>query len=416
MRSIAVLVITLALGASPTAPANAELPAESPGEIERLEPPFDAHWVWVADLVLERLALIDADDGRFVGMVNGGYGPMMPVFSLKRNEMYLPSTYFSRRTRGERTDVLEIYDLATLSPVAEVILPGRRATDAVALGHTAITDDERFVAVFNWTPATSLSIVDVERRTMAIEVQIPGCSLVYAAGNRRFFSLCADGSALVITLDDDGSAATKERTKPFFDPNADPVTEKAARFGDHWIFVSFEGVAHVVDVSSEQLGFGEPWSLLNDADRRASWRIGGLQHLAVHAETSRLYSLMHRGGADTHKEPGEEIWIYDLDSRRRLQRIELVSPGVTIYGFPIDVGSNWMWPFNGFFPWLIDSFVPAAVTHIQITQDDQPLLLTATQFSGSLGIYDARTGAFEKRVQPVGWTSDLIFAPWSERR
>jgi hypothetical protein len=65
---------------------------------------------------------------------------------------------------------------------------------------------------------------------------------------------------------------------------------------------------------------------------------------------------------------------------------------------------------------MIDTFVPAAVSHIQVTQDDAPLLLTATQFSGALGIYDARTGAFEKRVQPTGWTSDLLFAPWSERR
>ena len=184
MRTISRLVLSLVALLVLAAPLRAELPPESPGQIEKLPQP-EPHWVWVADLVLERLALVDLDSGRFLGLVNGGYGPMSPQFGVKRGELYLASTYFSRRVRGTRTDVLEIYDIATLSPVAEVILPSKRATDAVALAHTAISDDDRFVAVFNWTPATSLSIVDVEQRKLTAEVAIPGCSLVYGAGNRR---------------------------------------------------------------------------------------------------------------------------------------------------------------------------------------------------------------------------------------
>lgn len=397
------------------ASAFAELPPESPGQVEKLSPPFDAHWIWVADLVLERLALVDLDSGRFLGLINGGYGPMSPQFGVERGEMYLASSYFARRFRGTRTDVLEIHDIATLSPVEEVIVPSKRATDAVALAHTAITDDERFVAVFNWTPATSLSIVDVVERRLAGEVTIPGCSLVYAAGTRRFFSLCADGSALVITLNEDGSEASKKRTQPFFDPVEDPVTEKAARYRDTWIFASFEGMAYGVDVSGAELRFEPPWPLIGDADREDSWRIGGLQHLAVHDKAGRLYSMVHQGGPDTHKEPGSEVWIYDLKTRERRQRVVLLNPGVSIYGFPID-GAGWTWPFGGLFDWTVDRFAPAGVTHIAVTQDDEPLLVTGSQFSGSLGIYDAREGTFLKRVGPVGWTSDTIFAPWSRRK
>ena len=396
--------------------AAADLAPESPGKIETLSPPFDAHWVWVGDLVLERLALIDLDSGKFLGLVNGGYGPMSPQFGIERNEMYLASTYFSRRVRGTRTDVLEIYDVATLSPVEEIVLPAKRATDAVALGHTAITDDQRFVAVFNWTPATSLSIVDVAQRRLTAEIAIPGCSLVYAAGPRRFFALCADGSALVVTLNDDGSEGGKTRTKPFFDPIGDPITEKAVRSGDKWIFVSFAGMAYGVNVAGDTVAFDNPWSLLSAEDKRASWRVGGLQHLAVHTKTGRLYSLVHRGEADTHKEPGTEVWVYDLQKHSRQQRIALLNPGITIYGFPIEVGKDWIWPFNGLFDWTLKSFAPAGVSHIEVTQDDQPLLVTGSQFSGSLGIYNALDGTFVKRVQPVGWTGDTIFAPWSGRR
>jgi len=392
--------------------ALGDVPAETTGQVEQLPMPPHPHWVWVGDLVLRRSALIDADDSRFLGLINGGYGTIMPLLPSRRPEVYVPSTYYSRGTRGERTDAIEIYDLATLAPLAEVIVPPKRATNAVALGHAALSDDDRFLAVFNWTTGTSLSIVDAEKRVFAGEIATPGCSLVFAAGPRRFLSICADGSVFSVTLDDQGHEAARTRSQPFFDPKTDPVTEKAVRFGNQWLFVSFDGKIHPVDVSGAEIKFGEPWSLLGDPDREQSWRIGGMQHLAVHERSGRLYVLMHQGGPDTHKEPGEEVWIFDVTSHRRLMRVELRNPGLTVYGFPIDVGRTWPWPFNRLWSVVLDRFAPAAVGFIQVTQDDAPLLLTASQFFGSLGVYDALDGHFLRRVEPTGWTSDVLVAPW----
>ncbi|HVN83657.1 MAG TPA: amine dehydrogenase large subunit [Candidatus Binatia bacterium] len=404
----ACLALVLALAISQS--ARADVPTEAPGRIEKLSPPFSSHWAWVADLVLERIALVDLDSGRFLGLVNGGYGPISPLFSMRRSEIYIPSTYFSRRTHGERTDVLEIYDTATLSSVGEVNLPPMRAIDAVSLGHSALSDDERFAVIFNWTPRTSLSVVNVEQRALVSQIDIPGCGLVYTAGTRRFLSLCADGSALTVTINDDGHEVGKQRSQPFFDPVKDPVTEKAVRFRDQWLFVSFEGYVHPIDVTQPEPRFAEPWSLLTDDDRKQSWRIGGLQHLAVHTATGRLFSLVHRGGKDTHKDPGEEVWTYDIDKHVRSQRIKLRSPGLTVYGFPLDPGSRWRWLSD----WVLNTFVPAAVSHIQVTQDRTPLLFTASQFSGAVGVYDAVSGDFLRRVTPTGWTTDALFAPWTE--
>jgi hypothetical protein len=117
---------------------------------------------------------------------------------------------------------------------------------------------------------------------------------------------------------------------------------------------------------------------------------------------------MHKGGRDTHKDAGEEVWIYDTAARRRVGRVVLRSPGVTIYGFPIDLGPRWNWLWE----WMIDKFAPALVTQIQVTQDEKPLLVTASQYMGSLGVYDARSGDFVRRVLPTGWTSDVVLAPW----
>jgi len=406
------LVALLSLVMLLAAAASAELPPEKVGQVERLSQPFHPHWVWVSDLVLERSALVDLDDGRFLGLINGGYGTIMPLFPSRRQEIYVPATYYSRRSHGQRADVVEIYDAPTLALEGEVVIPPRRATNAVALGHAALSDDDRFVAVFNWTTGTSLSVVDMERRAFTAEILTPGCSLVYAAGPRRFFSLCSDGSVFTVTLDDDGHELSRARSKPFFDPRKDPVTEKAVRYGNQWLFVSFGGQVHPVDVSGTEIRFPEAWSLLSDADRNQSWRIGGLQHLAAHQKSGRLYSLMHRGGPDTHKEAGEEVWVYDVASRRRLDRIKLVNPGLTIYGFPIEFGQTWIWPFDHFSDWLLDTFAPAAVDAIQVTQDDAPLLFTVSQFSGSVGVYDAMSDRFLRRVQPVGWTSDILLAPW----
>jgi methylamine dehydrogenase heavy chain len=389
-------------------PAWADLPAEPVGRVEVLPQPPRAHWVWASDVILRRSALVDLDSGRMLGMVNGGFGPTVALFSATRGEIYVPETHYSRGSRGERADVLTIYDGASLAAVAEVMLPPRRAINALPMANAALSDDERFAAIFNSVPGTSLSIVDVERRSFAAEVSTPGCSLVYAAGPRRFALLCGDGSLLLLTVDEEGRELAKTRSRPFFDPDADPVTEKAVRVGDEWLFVSFEGRVVPVDVSGAEPRFGEPWSLLDQSDRADSWRIGGSQHLAVHAASRRLYSLVHQGGPDTHKEPGSELWVYDLATRARVARVELRSPGLTFLGEPIELGGG-----GRLWGWLLDAVLGAGVDTIAVTQDAEPLLVTASGFSGGLALYDARTGEFLRRVYSGNLTTVALQAPFA---
>lgn len=390
----------------------AEVAPEQTGVIATLPQPPRPHWVWSADPVLQRTALLDLDENRFLGMVNGGYGLPMPLFARSRPELYMPATYYSRGTHGTRTDVVEFYDTETLALRGEVEIPPKRATNAFSIGHAALTDDDRFAAIFNWTTGTSLSIVDVVARRFTGEIALPGCSLVFAAGPRRLFSLCGDGALFTVTLDDEGREASRATSAPFFDATRDPVMEKGVRLGKQWLFVSFAGRIHSVDASGAVPVFGEPWSIVSDAERAESWRPGGNQPLAAHGGSGRLYVLMHRGGPDTHKEAGEEVWIFDVAARRRVARVALVNPGITIYGFPLRPGAGWPAPIAALSDWAMDALTPAMVGFIEVTQDDQPLLVTASQFSGSLGVYDARSGAFLRRVGPTGWTSDVLQAPW----
>ncbi len=395
---LSILAHASALADEPAAaPRVVTLPAE-PGR----------HWFWMSDVILHRTALFDADSAGLLGTISSGSAGagfvIAPLFAPDHREIYLPETYYARGVRGERTDVVTIYDASTLQPVTEIPIPPKRAEYFPGVAANALSDDGRFLAVFNLTPAQSLTIVDLKARRFTTEVGTPGCSLAYGAGARRFLMLCADGAALRVALDDGGQARSVERTAPFFDPQKDPVTEKAVRRGREWLFVSNDGVVHPVDVGDDMPRFGETWSLLTDDDRRASWRIGGAQHLALHASSGRLYSLVHQGGPDSHKEAGTEIWVYDLATRRRVQRIAVLNPLVSFIRQQARLGRA--------SSWLLAHLLPnPGVDRILVTQDEQPVLVAAGMLPPTVTVHDAGSGEVVREIPEVGIGSSLLAAP-----
>jgi methylamine dehydrogenase heavy chain len=403
------------LSALLAADGAAAQPAPEPMGVSRTLPERPGpHWFWQSDLVLHRTALFDADSGDMLGSISAGTAGVgfivAPMFSRDHREIYVAESYFSRGVRGERTDVVTVYDARTLQPLHEIPIPPKRAEYFPGNAPNALSDDGRFVAVFNLTPMTSLSIVDVQARRFTTEVQTPGCSLVYPAGPRRFFLLCANGAALTVTLDEEGRERSVERSEPFFDPNRDPVTEKAVRRGDEWLFPSFEGHIHPVDVSGERMRFGERWSLVDDADRAASWRIGGAQHLAVHAASGRLYALMHQGGPDTHKNPGTEVWVYDLAARRRVRRIPVLNPLRSFVAQQMQLERRGR--TGAATTWVLDRLLPnPGVERIAVTQDDRPVLLAGTSLPPSITVHDAMTGAVLREISEPGFAGTLFYTP-----
>ena len=381
-----------------------------PGKVAVL-PPHSAHQVWVPDPLLRRAALVDLDSGRMLGMVNGGFGNTTPLFAPDGSELYVPETYYSRGSRGVRTDVLTVYDAHTLVPSAEVVLPPKRSINGSFVGNAALEDSGRFAAVFNLTPATSLSIVDLREQRFVAEVPTPGCSLAYAAGVRRFASLCANGALLLIRLAPDGALASRQRSALFFDPEKDPVTEKGVRVGSRWIFASFEGVAHEVDLAGEAPRFSQ-WPLFTPAERKEGWRVGGAQHLAVHAASGRLYSLVHQGGEHTQKQAGTELWVYDLATHKRVQRIELEMTGLSFLGRTLRLPGRW----NRLLDWIYSLTPGPGVDVVQVTRDARPLIVTSSMFSAGLAIYDAESGRLLRRVYTGNTENGGLLAPWAGAR
>lgn len=369
------------LAVSSTSPGAPALPPDPMGVINTL-PAASPHWMWVNDFVFPHMSdgqalLIDGDSGKFLGQLSTGFAFARIVIPRDGKVIYSPETYFSRGTRGERTDVVSLYDPKTLAVIGEIGIPPKRSSNMPMLANSALTDDDRFLLIYNFNPAQSVTVVDTRTRKFVGEVEIAGCALVFPTGARSFFSMCADGSLLDVRLDDAGQMSEQRRTARMFDVAKDPVTEKAVRIDDTWLFVSFGGTLYPVSMTSAGLVAGETWSLLSASERQQSWRPGGLQQLAVHPGLKRLYAIMHQGPIDTHKDPGKDVWVYDLARKTRVGQLALKQPA----------GS------------------------IQVTPDAKPLLFAIFIGSSTTDVYDAVSGAHLRSIESIGTTPTIMVHP-----
>jgi hypothetical protein len=222
--------------------------------------------------------------------------------------------------------------------------------------------------------------------------------------------LCADGAALVVTLDDAGQQQSAERTKPFFDAEKDPLFEAAGRRQDGWLFASFEGDVHTLDVSGDAPELGEPWPLFSDAERGAGWRIGGAQPLALHAASGRLYLLVHEGPKDSHKQAGSAIWVYDVATRRRLAEIAINNPLSSFVRGQMRVGRERL--RDRMLVWLLDRVLPnAGAEGILVTQDAQPVLVVMSMIPPAVTVHDAVSGEVLREVTEPGLAGSVLVAP-----
>jgi methylamine dehydrogenase heavy chain len=327
----------LGLALAAALPAAAQLPEEPIGVVERLPAQWPATWVQAHDtnfyaLSDGKVVIFDvaAENRNYKGSIPAGQFASY-IASTTRPEVYVAETYYSKRVRGERHDVITIHDKTTLSPLAEIPLPGGKRGQYVTFKNTLqLLNDERWLAVYNFSPAASVSVIDVAARRIIGEVQIPGCAMIYPTGRRNFMSLCSDGAMLVSSLNEGGGVAKQWRTPAFFDADQDPLFAMPTLIGRTAYFPTFHGDVQPVDLSGDEPKPLRRWTLLDDEARHGNWRPGGWQIAAGHG-SGRLFVLMHPDGYDgSHKNGGPEVWVFDVASGKRLARHVLKNWGVSI--------------------------------------------------------------------------------------
>ena len=359
--------------------------AEKPEELTVAKvPPYNPHRIFVTDVSFAsmtdaRVHVFDGDTKRFVGEIDGGFAPGFAV-SPDHKTSYVATTYFARGGHGARTDVIEIIDNATLDVTGEIVIPSKHAQAVPTPYNTILSEDGSRLYVSNITPSTSVTVIDTAAKKVVGEIDTDGCVLAYPTGNDRVSALCESGKALTVKLDASGKEASRKLSEAFIDVDHDPAFVNAVRDGNKYVFTTFNGNVRTADFSGDAPVFGTPWSLLSEQERKAGWRPGGLQQTALHVNSHRLYAAMHKGAAGSHKEPGTEVWVYDVDSKKRVARWDLAKQ-------------------------KIDPLLA-----IQVSADDKPLLYGLTPTS-DLVVMDAATGKRQHVEKQMGTTSTLLLNP-----
>lgn len=329
-------ILALSLGAVPQL-AVAELPAEPIPSIEKMPAVYPDSTIFAHDanfeaLIAGRVVAIDVahKSHNYLGAMDASQFASF-IQSAKRDELYVAETHYSRGTRGERSDVVTIYDRENLKVVGEVVLPGAKRGLVVSNRYSMqLLDNDKYLAVFNFTPAASVSLIDLEQRKIVSETQIPGCGLVYPSGPRGFSSLCSNGAIYTAQFDKAGQLASQDKVPPFFSVDDDPLFDKPVFKDKVAYFPSYLGKMHQVDMSSETPKVLGSWPLVTSAEAKQNWRPGGWQIASVD-DRGRAYVVMHKDGFDgSHKSGGSEVWVYDLAKQKRLKKFELKNWAVSI--------------------------------------------------------------------------------------
>lgn len=265
---------------------------------------------------------------QYKGMIDGSFVSSFAQ-SKSRNEFYVIETFYSRGSRGVRTDVVTIYDPKTLSPKGEIVLPSDKfRMSSMPEQYASQIINDKFLLIMNMTPATSVTVVDLDSQKVIDTVDIPGCALVYPTGKSSFSSICATGGLATYALDDNGKLLGSKNQKPFFNADQKPVFEKPVIIDNLAYFIGFEGEVYNIDLSADEPKLTGEWSLLSEADK--GWRPGGWQ-LNATDDNGRLYILMHPEGYNgSHKDGGPELWIYEPLKEKRVAKIPLKTWGVSV--------------------------------------------------------------------------------------
>jgi len=363
-------------------------------------------WFWVAGSRMpnetDGRAFLFDDQGKTLGQLSTGLWFTSLVPAKKRGELITVETYFSRGTRGTRSDVVVIYDPHTLSPIREITIPPKRMNSVKSSGLVTLTEDEKFLLVVNYTPAQSISVINLDTSEFVVEIDTPGCSVIYPGGNRDFYSICANGGFLHIRLDDAGQVSLLERSAPLFDPVNDFLTISASKIEDTWYFVSRQNNVYAIEMQPDSIKLVETWPLANEKEQEDNWTISGFHHTATHEANGHLYVLMHTGETHTFEEPGTDVWVYDVNTQKKINELPLKDLSLSIN---VSQGNN-----PRLYSLAFHIPLPSWMTFLMyIFEGQEPISKLVKQVANT---YDANSGEHLNRTAflPEGFVLDI--APW----
>lgn len=300
------------------------------------------------------------------------------LLSTRRGEILTAETFYTRLTRGERTDAITVWNMANLQPKGEVVLPGGKRQQSVTYPQLfQFSNNEKWALIANFTPAQSVSVVDIDARKVLGEIDLPGCSQIYPTGTRGFSSFCADGSLFSVALDENGKTISSATIKHVQDIDHQALFGTPAWVGQTAWFVGQRGLIQGFDFSGTLAKvIPGPFSVGTAEGGAPEWRPGGWQVINADA-AGHLYVLMSPAGREgSHKDGGSEVWVFDPAKKTRIARIALKGQSVAV----------------------------------AVTREDTPHLVLS-RADGVIDIYDANSGAFVRSLGATVAYNPIVITP-----
>ncbi|MBM3394099.1 MAG: amine dehydrogenase [Betaproteobacteria bacterium] len=313
--------LSVAAGLLLQAPAMADLPAETLGVEKAISATTR---VYVPDIAINniqdgRLHVVDGDTGDYEGVIGSGFAGQVKL-SNDTKEIYIATAYYSRGQRGVKTSIIEVWDAESLTFKYEIPISNKRAMALNYKWLLSVSSDSRWMFVQNSTPASSITVVDLQAKRALTEIDTPGCWGIYPVKSQpnRFGMLCGDGKVEMVTIASNGTASSRTVSEPLFDPDGDALFIQGEPVGDTYHFVSFTGNVVSINMSGAKATAAGKWSMVTDDQRAHGWRPGGYQPLALDPATGNMFVTMHEGGSEgSHKWPAKEIWGFNVNTGTR---------------------------------------------------------------------------------------------------
>jgi methylamine dehydrogenase heavy chain len=326
------LAAATALTASALAamPARAGTVATDPEEssVTTLASPKPG-WAFVQrGFVLGGTAIYDTATGKYLAQVET---PTLGDLAIDPagKYYYVAETHWTRRLHGTRQDFISVYNANTLKFEGDIDIPGR-----ILVGgrehNFLITDDGKTGYVYNFSPVSSVNVVDFAKRKFVRSFELPGCADLILNPGVGLAALCSDGTLAAINLT--GAKEEITRSAPFFEATSDPIFDNVQydKAKNEVVMLSYTGLVYTAKLGATPT-VGAPFSLQEAAGIRkgdtkpldVNWYPGGGQPIALHRASGHLFVLMHAGEYWSHKDGGTEIWDLDVAAHKVVKRLRV---------------------------------------------------------------------------------------------
>jgi methylamine dehydrogenase heavy chain len=335
-----VLALMLAASATAQAQSPAQAPAAPPiaeaeqADVLKIDPPRP-EWFYVrGSWGSGGTRIFDAKTGKMRGLVSTSRDSDLALDPANRY-YYVSETIWSKGNRGTRQDLVSIYDTTEMKLQSEIAMPGRILIGGLLTNFITSTDG-KLGFVYNFSPASSVNMIDLVKRKFVRAIELPGCASLIP-NPVGFSALCSDGSLATVTVASAKPQIT--RTAPFFSATNDPIFSNFAydKAKQEAVFLTYTGLVYTAKIGPTP-EVSKPFSIQELAGVRVgdskpldvNWLPGGNQPMALHRASGHLFVLMHPGEYWSHKAAGTEIWEIDVAAHKLIKRHPLEKPAQNI--------------------------------------------------------------------------------------